>query len=53
MIIAEHWIENINRVLDEYNLFKEDFWKNLNEFIDSIKDKVANGGHHLFGALFY
>ena len=27
MITAEHWMEGINSVLDEYGLSREEFWK--------------------------
>lgn len=38
MITAEHSAACINNILDEYNLSKEDFWKNPEEFLDGIGD---------------
>lgn len=41
MITAEHWMEGINSVLDEYGLSKEEFWKDPKAFIDKLEDKDA------------
>lgn len=38
MITAEHSASCINNMLDEYNLSKEDFWKNPEKYIKGIED---------------
>lgn len=37
MITAEHSAACINNILDEYNLSKEDFWKNPENFLMELK----------------
>nr|DAO49509.1 MAG TPA: jmjN domain [Caudoviricetes sp.] len=41
MITAEQSAAGINAMLDEYNLSKEEFWKDPEKFLDSIEDKVV------------
>mgnify|MGYP000194397405 FL=1 len=41
MITAEHWMEGINSVLDEYGLSREEFWKAPEAFINNLEDKDA------------
>ena len=41
MITAEHWMEGINSVLDEYGLSREEFWKDPKAFLDNLDDMDA------------
>ena len=41
MITAEHWMEGINSVLDEYRLSREEFWKVPKAFLDNLDDMDA------------
>lgn len=40
MITAEHKATCINNMLDKYNLSKEDFWNNPEEFLNGIEDVI-------------
>lgn len=41
MITAEDSAACINRMLDKYNLSKEEFQKGPQKFLDSIEDKLV------------
>ena len=41
MITAEHWMEGINSVLDEYGLSREEVWKAPKAFLDNLDDMDA------------
>lgn len=41
MITAEQSAAGINAMLDEYNLSKEEFWKDPEKFLDNIENTVV------------